>query len=198
MIRMPEVFPGCRAVVVPDNLRSGSVTQACRDEPAINRSYLVFARHYGLAVVPAVSLTQGPAGCLPSPADRPGAAVRPSPSPCPRPPGPCRADPSRLIAWAAKTEPATAQVVSDILAARPHPEQDYRACLGRLRLGKRYGPERLGRPVCGLPSWAPSRYLGHRRFAVRFARDLFAPRDHPASIVHDSRMGLASRARSSA
>jgi transposase len=51
--------------------------------------------------------------------------------------------PSRLIAWAAKTGPATAQVVSDILASRPHPEQGYRACLGLLRLGKRYGVARL-------------------------------------------------------
>lgn len=51
--------------------------------------------------------------------------------------------PSRLIAWAAKTGPATAQVVADILASRPHPEQDYRACLGVLRLGKRYGAARL-------------------------------------------------------
>jgi hypothetical protein len=51
--------------------------------------------------------------------------------------------PSRLIAWAAKTGPATAQVVTDILATRPHPEQGYRACLGLLRLGKRYGAERL-------------------------------------------------------
>jgi hypothetical protein len=33
--------------------------------------------------------------------------------------------------------------VSDILASRPHPEQGYRACLGLLRLGQRYGPERL-------------------------------------------------------
>jgi hypothetical protein len=37
-----------------DNLRSG-VTQACRYEPTINRSYLEFAGHYGLAVVPARS-----------------------------------------------------------------------------------------------------------------------------------------------
>ena len=51
--------------------------------------------------------------------------------------------PSRLIAWAAKTGPATAQVVSDILASRPHPEQGYRACLGLLRLGKRDGAPRL-------------------------------------------------------
>jgi transposase len=51
--------------------------------------------------------------------------------------------PSRLIAWAAKTGPATAQVVTKILASRPHPEQGYRACLGLLRLGQRYGTERL-------------------------------------------------------
>jgi transposase len=51
--------------------------------------------------------------------------------------------PSRLIAWAAKTGPATAQVVTEILASRPHPEQGYRACLGLLRLGKRYGAARL-------------------------------------------------------
>src|SRR4029453_15321392 len=34
------------------NLRSG-VTQPCRYEPMINRTYLELARHYGLAVVPA-------------------------------------------------------------------------------------------------------------------------------------------------
>ena len=47
-------FQGSPAIVVPDNLRSG-VTQACRYEPMINRTYLEFARHYGIAVVPARS-----------------------------------------------------------------------------------------------------------------------------------------------
>lgn len=51
--------------------------------------------------------------------------------------------PSRLIAWAAKTGPATAQVVAHILASRAHPEQGYRACLGLLRLGQAFSPERL-------------------------------------------------------
>ena len=37
---------------VPDTLRSG-VTQPCRYEPVINRTYLEFAQHYGAAVVPA-------------------------------------------------------------------------------------------------------------------------------------------------
>ncbi len=51
--------------------------------------------------------------------------------------------PSRLIEWAAKTGPATAQVVEHILTSRPHPEQGYRACLGILRLGTHYGPARV-------------------------------------------------------
>lgn len=51
--------------------------------------------------------------------------------------------PQRLIRWAEKTGPAAAQVVEHILASRPHPEQGYRSCLGILRLGQHYSPERL-------------------------------------------------------
>ncbi len=51
--------------------------------------------------------------------------------------------PSRLIRWAEKTGPATGRMVAEIMHLRRHPEQGYRACLGILRLGKRYGSERL-------------------------------------------------------
>jgi transposase len=51
--------------------------------------------------------------------------------------------PSRIIRWAAKTGPQTAAVVRRVLEERPHPEHGYRACLGIMRLGKRYSPERL-------------------------------------------------------
>ena len=51
--------------------------------------------------------------------------------------------PSRLIGWAAKIGPYTQNLVTCILEDRPHPEQGYRSCLGLLRLGKRYTPERL-------------------------------------------------------
>ena len=51
--------------------------------------------------------------------------------------------PQRLVLWAAKTGEATAQVVETILASRPHPQQGFRACLGIMRLGKRYGDGRL-------------------------------------------------------
>lgn len=51
--------------------------------------------------------------------------------------------PSRLIAWAEQTGPATGRLVAGILARRPHPEQGYRACLGLMRLGREYGADRL-------------------------------------------------------
>src|SRR5262245_8271364 len=51
--------------------------------------------------------------------------------------------PQRLVLWAANTGEATAQVVDTILASRPHPQQGFRTCLGIMRLGKRYGAERL-------------------------------------------------------
>jgi Mu transposase, C-terminal domain len=51
--------------------------------------------------------------------------------------------PSRLINWAEQTGPATVKVVETILSTRPHPEQGFRACLGIMRLGKKYTPERL-------------------------------------------------------
>ena len=51
--------------------------------------------------------------------------------------------PSRFIQWAAKTGTATAQLVERIMAARAYPEQGYRACLGIIRLGQHYGPERV-------------------------------------------------------
>lgn len=51
--------------------------------------------------------------------------------------------PARLVRWAAKSGEATAGVVEAILESRPHPLQGYRSCLGVMRLGKRYGAERL-------------------------------------------------------
>src|SRR5712691_1629244 len=51
-VHMVEFWGGAPALFVPDNLRSG-VTQACRYEPSINRTYLECAQHYGAAVVPA-------------------------------------------------------------------------------------------------------------------------------------------------
>jgi len=51
--------------------------------------------------------------------------------------------PSRLIAWAEQSGPATGRLVAGLLERRPHPEQGYRACLGLMRLGRVHGADRL-------------------------------------------------------
>ncbi len=51
--------------------------------------------------------------------------------------------PFRIINWASKTGPATAEVARKIMASRRHPEQGYRSCLGIKRLGQKYGEDRL-------------------------------------------------------
>ena len=51
--------------------------------------------------------------------------------------------PSRIVRWAEKTGPSTAEFIAALMASRPHPEQGFRSALGVLRLEKRYGPARL-------------------------------------------------------
>jgi transposase len=51
--------------------------------------------------------------------------------------------PSRIIDWAKKTGPSTAELVQKIIDSRTYPEQAYRSCLGILRLEKHYPKERL-------------------------------------------------------
>jgi transposase len=51
--------------------------------------------------------------------------------------------PSRLVNWAHTVGPQTARLFEHVLASRPHPEMGYRSCLGILRLGKKYTPQRL-------------------------------------------------------
>ena len=45
-------YGGVPAAIIPDNLKSG-VTDPCRYEPGINRTYQDFAEHYGVAIIPA-------------------------------------------------------------------------------------------------------------------------------------------------
>jgi transposase len=51
--------------------------------------------------------------------------------------------PSRIIQWAGKIRPSTQKLVTEIMDRRSHPEQGFRACLGIMRLAKRYSPQRL-------------------------------------------------------
>ena len=52
-------------------------------------------------------------------------------------------NPERFVRWAERAGPFAAEMVRRIMADRPHPEQGYRASLGLMRLGTRYGNERL-------------------------------------------------------
>jgi len=51
--------------------------------------------------------------------------------------------PGRIVRWAEETGPQTASLVKAVMESRPHPEQGYRSCLGIMRLGRRFGDERL-------------------------------------------------------
>ena len=52
--------------------------------------------------------------------------------------------PSRIVDWAKNTVgPKTAALVEVLLLECRHPERGYRSCMGIMRLGKRYGHERL-------------------------------------------------------
>lgn len=51
--------------------------------------------------------------------------------------------PERMKRWANKIGPETARFIDHMIASRAFPEQAFRACLGLLRLGKKFGEERL-------------------------------------------------------
>ena len=51
--------------------------------------------------------------------------------------------PSRMINWGRSVGSETGTLVEQILAAKPHPEQGYRSCLGLMGLGRRFGNDRL-------------------------------------------------------
>lgn len=53
--------------------------------------------------------------------------------------------PERMRRWAGKIGCQTKEFIDIVMQSRPFPEQSYRACLGILRLGKRYGDDRLER-----------------------------------------------------
>lgn len=51
--------------------------------------------------------------------------------------------PERLMQWAKKIGPDTEKLIAAVIESRQIPQQAYRACLGILRLGKRYSEKRL-------------------------------------------------------
>ena len=74
--------------------------------------------------------------------------------------------PERLIHWAQDIGEATGSLVTRMLQMRQHPEHGYRAVLGLMRLGSRYGQERL--------EAACARALGFDLISFRGVRNILA------------------------
>lgn len=66
--------------------------------------------------------------------------------------------PSRIISWAEKTGPSTSRMAKELMNRREHPEQAYRSCLGILRLGTKYGEDRLEAACSRAVSWGAFSY----------------------------------------
>ena len=88
--------------------------------------------------------------------------------------------PSRLIRWARSIGPQTGTLVEAILADRPHPEQGYRSCLGLLRLGKRYGDQRL-EAACGRALTVKARSYRHVASILKHGLDRIV--DQPKRVT---------------
>lgn len=82
--------------------------------------------------------------------------------------------PQRLIDWGQRIGPATAEVVTRLLAEHKHPEHGYRACLGLLSLAKRYGRSRL-EAACMLALQLGAYKYRHVRDILANNRDQSAP-----------------------
>jgi len=100
--------------------------------------------------------------------------------------------PERLTRWTQAIGPHTTQLVQAILDSRPHPEQAYRSCLGLLRLGSRYGEDRL-EAACrrALPAGIHS-YKGVKN--ILDARLDQVELDEPSNIVPDTHANIRGQA----
>jgi len=90
--------------------------------------------------------------------------------------------PSRIVTWAKKIGPQTAELVHQIIESRTYPEQAYRSCLGILRLEKHYPKERLEK--------AAGRALRFGALSLRSLRNILSSGlDH---LEHDDKSAASS------
>jgi transposase len=98
--------------------------------------------------------------------------------------------PSRILGWAQQVGPSTRALCDAILADRPHPEQGFRSCLGILRLGRRYGEERL-EAACARALAVRARSYRHVEAILKNGLDRLAPAQPEAErrIEHENVRG---------
>lgn len=98
--------------------------------------------------------------------------------------------PTRIIDWAAKSGKNTATLVERILMERAHPEQGYRAALGIIRLGARYGQDRLEEASARALEFGAYRYRYIKAILERkLDRASLAPKPPSVSIHHENIRG---------
>jgi len=66
--------------------------------------------------------------------------------------------PQRMTRWAKKIGPQASQFVDHMIVSRAFPQQAFRACLGLLRMGKRFGEARLEKACAIALSVGATRY----------------------------------------
>ena len=98
--------------------------------------------------------------------------------------------PSRIINWAGKTGPYTQHLVTEIMQRRPHPEQGFRACLGVMRLAKRYNPQRLENACARAVSIGAYTYRSVESILKKeLDRQPLQPSAEAGSVVHQNIRG---------
>lgn len=98
--------------------------------------------------------------------------------------------PTRIEDWAGKAGPAVKELVGKIMQSRKFPEQAYRSCLGIIRLGTRYAPERLDQACHRALAYRVESYQGVKNILTR-GLDKLSGEEKPraAPIQHENIRG---------
>ena len=99
--------------------------------------------------------------------------------------------PERIASWAGTIGPNCSAAAQQIMASRPLPEHGFRPCMGLIRLGRRYGKERVDR-ACGRA--LKLNIVGYRHIEnmLKNGRDqipLAEEQATPAVVAHDNVRG---------
>lgn len=98
--------------------------------------------------------------------------------------------PARMLRAAAEIGPSAAAFCETVMAARPHPEQGFRTCLGVLALVKTYGPRRVD-AACRRGVDIRARSVASIRSILKHGLDraFLEPEPEAPSVDHDNIRG---------